>query len=755
MNHGALVIGDDQITSRFKKIVEQYYVVDLCKSLSEATQYVNDSIYHVIVCAEGKEEEKFTEFLKHLKVNHQGVVIFMVTPDQAKSSQVIELEEMMIEKIGSSNQEIESFTQKIKQLVKFSALVKKTAKQTEKDFLSIVSHDLKSPLGFIHATADVMLQEKQNLNDTDTEICYRVKNAANYCLTLVSDLLEVEKLDYSDFTLDLEEFEISGLIASVLQMQRFEIEKNKIKIKVSEKEKDIVVFADYGRIFQLVANLISNAIKYSPSETEILIALKKGKSDSVGGISSNLLIEVKDQGRGVPLEKQKTIFNKYVQVKSEDRMIGTGLGLSICDRISQLHRGKIWVESNGVNQGSTFIASLPIIPIPKEKSKVETILVCDDSSDIRMLLEEDLSELGYQVELAVNGKDCLEKLQEKNIDLILMDLNMPILGGLETLAKLRKMKSKVSSIPVIMMTNDVEPKILKKIGQYASDFIYKPAEQEELSDLISKYDGELKEELVKEALEEKKSILVVDDELEIRTILKESIMAEGYQIITAKNGFEALFMNKKYQPSLIVTDIRMPGMNGIELAYHLKRLKNAAPILFISANIEEIPKDVYRGLSRFECLSKPFDFGELNQKVKGLLKESQKTQRNLRILLIDDSKDISLLMRRILKNKAIEFYEAHHSSQAYDLLKRNEFDLVILDYQLKDESGLEVLKELKKRMTDKDNGPLPIVAAFTSSKDKQDEMLENGCDTFISKPIKAKTLYDEIVSIVDSKQKAA
>jgi hypothetical protein len=212
---------------------------------------------------------------------------------------------------------------------------------------------------------------------------------------------------------------------------------NKAGVKLSISSPSIQLWVDPDRIVQTLTNLLSNAIKFStPEKTVWLVAQQYG---------DELLLTVRDNGRGIPADKLDSIFERFQQVDSSDSRNheGTGLGLAICQSIVQQHGGRIWVESV-IGEGSTFYFTLPILPIPQEPEIPESpdtplptphsplVLVCDDDPVIRMELQTLLEQGGYRVVTVATGQEAIALASTQHPDVIVLDLLMPGINGWET-----------------------------------------------------------------------------------------------------------------------------------------------------------------------------------------------------------------------------------------------------------------------------------------------------------------------------------
>jgi len=225
------------------------------------------------------------------------------------------------------------------------------AQQSRQEVMQMVSHDLKSPLFSIQLVLEMVESGMVGqLDDKGKNLVSVAGRSATRMVTLISDLLEIEKIQAGMLALDKAEVSLSSVFEQ--SIQTVAALANEKGIEVESLETNIVLDADSNRLVQVLVNLLSNALKFSPKGTKVTVAAQQ--------LAECVEIKVSDQGRGIPAERAKFIFDRFHQVSSEDAKIqhGTGLGLSICKALVELHGGNIRVESE-VGKGSTFIFTLP------------------------------------------------------------------------------------------------------------------------------------------------------------------------------------------------------------------------------------------------------------------------------------------------------------------------------------------------------------------------------------------------------------
>lgn len=373
----------------------------------------------------------------------------------------------------------------------------KDALQIKENFLANMSHEIRTPLnsiiGFTH-----LLKKNNTVNDGPIYI-NSIENASQNLLEIVNDILDISKIEAGMMRIVKAPFNLSEMVQSV---QSLFIEKAKEKglmlvFQVDDSIPNILV-GDVTRLTQILVNLVGNAIKFSPKGAiQILFT---------GQIITNGIIEltiiVKDDGIGIDTEKLESIFERFNQV--EDSITrnygGSGLGLSIVKQLIALQNGTIQVASK-LGVGTTFTIKIPyeishentICNINKNETitpkidQVNTrVLVVDDNQMNQVLMQHILKQWNLEFTIVSNGLEVLNVLKVKNFDLILMDIQMPIMDGYTTTKTIRdELKS---DIPIIAMTaHALEGEREKCIQMGMNDYLVKPINETELKRIIEKY----------------------------------------------------------------------------------------------------------------------------------------------------------------------------------------------------------------------------------------------------------------------------
>ncbi len=383
----------------------------------------------------------------------------------------------------------------LKILLKENSNEYKKQKSIRNNFLMNISHEIRTPLNSIIGFVDLLAQE--NLQPDKRETYFKIiKNVTSGLLEIVNDITDLSRIDEKTLKIVKNNFKITDLLDNLkftYNKQILEQNNNDISVITSfnKNNKDLLLYSDKFRINQILSNLIDNAIKYS-KKGNIIISFEL--------IEDKIIILVKDNGIGISKENQQNIFNRFSKVSYKKKQKGVGLGLTLSKKLALLLGGDLYVESK-LGQGSTFYLSLPY-EIDKNTGKDEKlitsiddnkfdftgkkILIVEDEQTNYIFLNEILTKKNAEVFWAKNGRQGVKFFMEnnENIDLILMDIRMPIMDGLKATKEIRLINNK---IPIIAQTAyAMESEKTKSLEVGCNDFIVKPIKKNILFDKINK-----------------------------------------------------------------------------------------------------------------------------------------------------------------------------------------------------------------------------------------------------------------------------
>ncbi len=370
------------------------------------------------------------------------------------------------------------------------------AKQAERKFLSFMSHELRTPLNGILGYTDLLRGKAYGeLNENQREFAEEIDISGKHLLLLINDLLDVAKIDADRMELHVEEISSKEFIEIAASMMKMEFHKKNISFNVSLDPTIKLVNADQRRCRQIMLNLLSNAVKYTSESGHVEIHAGNYKDEKIK-------IEVSDTGIGIPGDDIDKVFSEFYQVdrKRDEQLGGTGIGLALTQRLVKMHRGEIGVKSES-GKGSTFWFTLPASrnndsSICTKNTETELpsvdiigrriLLVEDNQVNLKMMLKT-LSIKGPEIEVARNGKQAIDLAESFNPELILMDIRMPVMDGIEATRKLRSIQ-RFSKIPIIALSAstgiDAEH---KHVAAGCTEHIPKPIQSNVLFKMLDKY----------------------------------------------------------------------------------------------------------------------------------------------------------------------------------------------------------------------------------------------------------------------------
>jgi PAS domain S-box-containing protein len=362
-------------------------------------------------------------------------------------------------------------------------------------FISVMSHEIRNPLNAVIGMSHLLLNDNPLPSQTDN--LNILKFSAENLMLLINDVLDFTKIETGNIELEKAEVDLRDMVNSISASMQYKAAENKIYLKQSIDEAvPLLIIGDRARLTQILLNLVSNSVKFT-SQGGVNIDLKVIEDNEK---SVRIRFAVSDTGIGIANNKLNTIFESFKQAEADTTRNygGTGLGLAISKRLIELHDSRINVDSI-LGKGSTFWFTTTFNKIEhhtiNDKNKVEkelnvNVLVVDDNQINRLLINKVLKKWGASADFAENGIEAIEKLElYKNFDVVLMDINMPLMGGLEATGIIRsKSDPYFQKLPIIALTASV---ISNQMGQIESagmnDYILKPFDPKSLYDKLSRY----------------------------------------------------------------------------------------------------------------------------------------------------------------------------------------------------------------------------------------------------------------------------
>jgi len=434
------------------------------------------------------------------------------------------------------------------------------ASKAKSQFLANMSHELRTPLNAIIGYSEMLQEEADDLGTPEIKPdLQKIHGAGKHLLGLINDILDLSKIEAGKMTLYLETFEVQTLLNEVAATVQPLMQKNGNQLTLEVAPEIGLMRADVTKVRQALFNLLSNASKFTDKGSITLRARRQG---------AELVFDVIDSGIGMTPEQVGRLFQAFAQAdaSTSKKYGGTGLGLALSRKFCQLMGGELTVASEA-GKGSTFTVTIPaqVIEVAEEAFPVLSaptaeipstgsgplVLVIDDDATVQDLLRRSLNRDGFRVETAPDGVSGLARARELHPDIITLDVMMPGMDGWEVLAALKE-DPETADIPVIVVSIVDERGLGFSLG--AADYLTKPLDFSRLSAVVNRH--------AKGGHDRR--VLVVEDDQATQELLQKRLTQEGWQVVVASNGREALERVTQGTPDLVLLDLMMPEMDGFE-----------------------------------------------------------------------------------------------------------------------------------------------------------------------------------------------
>lgn len=536
------------------------------------------------------------------------------------------------------------FIQGINSKLRAAAKEAESASKAKTDFLSTMSHDIRTPMNAIIGLTAI---SQKNLGDKDAirENLRKISIAGNHLLTLINDILDISKVESGKLVLSPVTFSIVEMVENLVNLSQPMVKEKNIdfNFRVNRMEKEYL-YADQLRLNQIYINILSNAVKYTEPNGFVDVDMREEESPIPGHV--RLTYRVSDNGIGMSPEFMERMFQPFSRQTDSrvNKIQGTGLGLAITKKMVDLMGGTIDCQSEQ-GKGTTFTVVIDIEVADRQRddmmlSPIDVLVVDDDDVFLQTTMDT-FESLGVKAECAKSGTEALAMIKSRHqerhdYDVIMLDWKMPDMNGIETI---RKIKSDIDdSIPILLISaydrSDVEDEA-KKAG--ASGFVSKPLFRSTLYEKINQLLGN---EVTSVEPEEDYSdlngvhVLVAEDNEINWEIIQALLNSFGITAERAENGRVCLEMMKKAEEgryTLIFMDVQMPEMNGLDATKAIRSLDNAwassIPIIAMTADAfsENVTECLNAGMNGH--IAKPVDIKLVIKEIRKIIERNGKNEK--------------------------------------------------------------------------------------------------------------------------------
>ncbi|HZE45172.1 MAG TPA: HAMP domain-containing protein [Steroidobacteraceae bacterium] len=722
---------------------------------------------------------------------------------QRELQQTNEQLEQKAQQLADRNVEVEAKNQEIEQArraVEEKATELALTSKYKSEFLANMSHELRTPLNSILILGQQLTENPEgNLSHKQVEFARTIHGAGTDLLNLISDILDLSKIESGTVSVDAEEVYFSNLLDMIGRPFRHEAENRKLQFEIAiSPDLDRSIITDSKRLQQVLKNLLSNAFKFTAEG-----GVKLTVSRAVSGWNADHAIlkhapsvvsfEVSDTGIGIPPEKQRIIFEAFQQADASTsrKYGGTGLGLAISRELANLLGGEIQLRSTP-GSGSSFtlylpltylggasaragaagasapgadsgamaqmrLAELPAEPIIDDRHNLaphdSVVLIVEDDPHYSRIMVDLAKDEGFKVLVAHRGADALALARAHHPSAISLDIFLPDMLGWTVLSQL-KQDPTTRHIPVQIVTLDEDRH--HGLARGAFSFVQKPTTTEGLESAFARIKDYAKSR--------RKRLLLVEDDAAERSSVAELLASDDIEIMAADTGESALLQMRDGSIDCVVLDLKLPDMTGFEV---LERIRDDASLCDIPVVVftgREISPDeeaklhtmarsvVVKGVESPERLLDETALflhrvvGDLplpKQRMLERLHSSDEDLMRRTVLLVDDDARNIFALSSVLERRGMEVLTATTGSEAIAVLgARPDVAIVLMDIMMPGMDGYETMQAIR---ADPAHRRLPILALTAKAmKGDREKCLDAGASDYLAKPVNIQQLMSAL-----------
>jgi len=715
---------------------------------------------------------------------------------QSELQQTNDQLEQKAQQLAESNAEIEQARRALEEKASELALTSKY----KSEFLANMSHELRTPLNSILILSQQLTENADgNLVPKQVEFARTIHGAGTDLLHLITDILDLSKIESGTVSVEAEEVQIASMVDAVSRQFRHEAERRQLAFNVRiDPTLGRNITTDAKRLQQVLKNLMSNALKFT-SEGSVhlnVFAAIGGWSPQNDTLNQSPLViafEVTDTGIGIPIDKQKIIFEAFQQADASTsrKYGGTGLGLAICRELANLLGGELTLRSSP-GAGSTFTLYLPIRfsgpttvprvsspaiahfnqmldldgpserviePVPDDRDNIEpgdrTLLIVEDDPHYARILVDVAHGRGFKVLVAARGSDALDLVKHFTVTAISLDIFLPDAIGWNILGSLKQDPS-TRHIPVQVVTTDEDRQ--HGLTRGAFSFLTKAANVNDLEVAFSR--------IRDYTLRDKKRLLVVEDNAIEQSSIKELLAHDDVEIVRVQTGAGCLSLLAREPFDCVVLDLRLPDISGFDLLAEIGASPALADLPVVVFTGRELSPEednqlnaiarsvIVKGVESPERLLDETalflhrvvsDLPASKQRMIERLRESNEQLFGRTAVLVDDDPRNVFALSSVLERRGMKVLTASNGAEAIQLINATpDLAIVLMDIMMPGMDGYQAIAAIRKNPVWR---RLPIIALTAKAmKGDREKCLEAGASDYLAKPVNTEQLLSTLRS---------